>query len=55
MAVGPEFDERVRRGFVETFFSQDLKGVRRYIRRIRDQAMNHFQPIMSASCSCQRL
>ena len=45
MAVGPELDEWIWIGFIETFFSQDLKGVRRNGRRIRDDTVDYFEPI----------
>ena len=45
MAVGPKLDERIWIGLIQTFFSEDLKGVRRNSRRIRDDTADYFESI----------
>jgi hypothetical protein len=45
MAERPKLDERIWIGFIETFFSEDLEGVRRNGRRIRYDAADYFESI----------
>jgi hypothetical protein len=45
MAERPKLDERIWIGFIETFFSEDLEGMRRDGRRIRDDAADYFKSI----------
>src|SRR5580704_19642832 len=45
MRIEPESDDGRRIGIGQADFSHDLEGVRGNFRRIRDDAVNHFQAV----------